>query len=67
MPCYRCCGLLVADRCYDLRDQCLSVTALRCVSCGDLIDPVILDNRRKQRAPLATMRHGKPLVAVLVA
>jgi hypothetical protein len=45
----------------------LWIIGRRCVSCRDIIDPVILDNRRKQRAPLATVRHGKPLVAVLVA
>jgi hypothetical protein len=40
--CPRCGGLMVAEWCQDLSDY----TAQRCVQCGELIDPVILHNRR---------------------
>lgn len=40
--CPRCGGLMVVEWCQDLSDY----TAQRCVQCGELIDPVILENRR---------------------
>ncbi len=39
--CPRCSGLLVAEWCQDLSDY----SAQRCVQCGEVIDPVILQNR----------------------
>jgi uncharacterized Zn finger protein len=41
--CPRCSGLMVAEWCQDLSDH----TAQRCVQCGEVIDPVILQNRRR--------------------
>jgi len=41
--CPRCSGLMVAEWCEDLSDY----TARRCVQCGEVIDPVILQNRRQ--------------------
>jgi len=67
MSCHRCCGLLVEDHCYDLHNQVFRVTTLRCISCGDIIDPVILENRRRQLARSAVMQQKEPLLAVLVA
>ncbi len=45
--CRRCGGLLVRDHCLDLLDSTghLEFPALRCVQCGDIIDPVILKHR----------------------
>ena len=40
--CPRCSGLMVAEWCEDLSGY----TAQRCVQCGEVIDPVILQNRR---------------------
>jgi ribosomal protein S27AE len=40
--CPRCGGLMVAEWCLDLSDY----SGRRCVQCGELIDPVILENRR---------------------
>jgi hypothetical protein len=40
--CPRCGGLMVAEWCQDLSNY----SAQRCVQCGELIDPVILENRR---------------------
>jgi hypothetical protein len=67
MTCHRCRGLLVEDQCYGLLDHCLSLTVSRCISCGSIIDPVILRNRREQQARLATVQQGKPLVPVHAA
>lgn len=39
--CPRCSGLMVAEWCQDLSDY----RAQRCVQCGEVIDPVILQNR----------------------
>jgi ferredoxin-like protein FixX len=46
--CSRCGGLMVPEQCFDLRSDNgqLDFTAKRCVQCGDLVDPVILRNRR---------------------
>lgn len=63
MHCLRCSGLLVQDHCYDLLDDSgqLGFKALRCVCCGDVIDPLILKHRQKRWAPL---KSSKALVAV---
>jgi hypothetical protein len=46
--CVRCGGLMVAEQCFDLLSDNghLDFLAQRCVQCGELIDPVILRNRR---------------------
>ncbi len=48
--CPRCGGLLVTDQCLDLQDDSgqLDFWGRRCVQCGEVIDPVILQNRRRQ-------------------
>lgn len=48
--CWRCEGLMVVEQCSDLtgdagRPDC---QVRRCVQCGEVIDPVILQNRRLQ-------------------
>ena len=46
--CSRCGGLMVVDQCFDFLDDSghMSFFAHRCVQCGELVDPVILQNRR---------------------
>jgi len=46
--CARCGGLMVAEQCFDfLSDNGrLDFPARRCVQCGDVVDPIILRNRR---------------------
>ncbi len=46
--CWRCGGLMVTEQCFDLLDDSghLHFLAQRCVQCGELVDPVILRNRR---------------------
>jgi hypothetical protein len=50
MKCPRCKGLLVRDRLLDLQDTAWHIDAWRCVSCGEVLDAVILANRRGRRA-----------------
>jgi hypothetical protein len=47
--CPRCGGLMVPDRYIDLLDDTghLEFTAARCVSCGEVMDPVIIENRHR--------------------
>ena len=53
--CARCGGLMVTDRFIDLLDDTgnLEFTAARCVQCGEVVDPVILQNRSRRAAPQA--------------
>ncbi len=46
--CSRCEGLMVSDFCMDLLNSAgeLKFAALRCVQCGEVVDPIILQNRR---------------------
>jgi hypothetical protein len=46
--CSRCGGFMVIEQCFDLLSDNghLDFLAQRCVQCGELIDPVILRNRR---------------------
>jgi hypothetical protein len=57
LACPRCSGLLVIEEYMDLRDDTgrIHFTALRCAICGEIIDPVILSNRRASRPKL---RYG---------
>jgi hypothetical protein len=66
ISCGRCMGLLVADWCYDLENSGeYYVKVLRCVQCGDRIDPTIIKNhiRRpvsddlKQASPARASMH----------
>ena len=46
--CSRCGGLMVSDYCTDLLSSTgeLEFSAKRCVQCGEVVDPIILRNRR---------------------
>lgn len=48
--CWRCEGLMVVEQCSDLTGDAghPDCQARRCVQCGEVIDPVILQNRRLQ-------------------
>lgn len=51
--CVRCGGLMVSEFCLDLLNSTgeLEIETLRCVQCGDVADPVILQNRLRQQEP----------------
>ena len=50
MSCSRCEGLMVIEQCFDFMDDTghLDFMARRCVQCGEVIDPVIQQNRQRQ-------------------
>ena len=56
--CVRCGGLMVGEFCMDLANTAggLDVETLRCVQCGEVVDPVILANRAIQRARVSGSR-----------
>ena len=61
--CIRCGGLMVTDFTMDLL-FCIGETefaATRCVQCGEVVDPVILKNRRTRQAPMACQLAGMVL------
>lgn len=57
MTCPRCEGLMVKERMEDLRDDTgqIAFNAWHCITCGEILDPVILSNRQHRRKPI---RHG---------
>jgi hypothetical protein len=61
--CVRCGGLMVGEFCMDLLNSSgeLEVETLRCVQCGEVVDPVILANRAIQRVrvPGSSKDHNK--------
>ena len=54
MDCPRCNGLMVRDAFEDLLDDTGSLCFLgwRCISCGEILDPVIVTNRESRPQPL---------------
>jgi hypothetical protein len=54
MKCPRCAGWMSHESFEDLRDDTgvLSFTGWRCLFCGEIIDPLILENRRSHRGPI---------------
>jgi len=49
--CHRCGGLMVREFCTDLLSSTgeLDFVSCRCVQCGEVVDPVILQNRKRQQ------------------
>ncbi|MCA9471511.1 MAG: phage terminase large subunit family protein [Nitrospirales bacterium] len=47
IPCPRCEGLMVPESCFNLHYDAgeMEILTWRCLQCGELIDPVILQNR----------------------
>lgn len=52
MNCSRCHGLMIAEDLIDIRESFLPMwmRGLRCVSCGNIVDPLILRNRVSQQS-----------------
>ena len=65
--CSRCGGLMVGDRYIDLQDDtgCIEFNALRCVQCGQVIDPVILQNRLCPVAVLTKKNRSKCAIRIV--
>ena len=57
MFCLRCGGMMVVERFQDIRDRTgQGSEVLRCVLCGELLDPVIILNRSRGGAPARRWR-----------
>ena len=67
--CLRCRGAMVYDKFYGSQEQ---FWGWKCLTCGEIVDPVILENRQLMRAeqginlPRARMREKKIWVRLLV-
>ena len=61
MRCTKCCGLMVVDHLLDMKESCLPMwmQALRCLTCGNIVDPLIHFHRATQQA----QNGGHPLEA----
>jgi RNase P subunit RPR2 len=61
--CLRCGGLLVNEVSIDLFNSSseLECATRRCVQCGDILDPVILQNRRIRQEPMTVKHAGNSL------
>lgn len=63
--CLRCGGFMVNEVSMDLMNsrsepECAT---RRCVQCGDILDPVILRNRRIRQEPMTVQRDGNSLLS----
>jgi hypothetical protein len=47
MKCGKCGGFMYYEKFQDLREDFLG---WRCISCGEIVDQVVLDNRLRQRS-----------------
>lgn len=72
MTCNRCNGLMVVDHLLDMQESYVPMwmQALRCLSCGNIVDPLIHFHHGTQRARRATRlttrlvkRASRPAVA----
>jgi len=55
MKCHRCHGWMVMERYYG---PGMPYWGFRCLSCGEILDPVILENRDHLRKPSPTQNLG---------
>ena len=53
MRCRRCDGMMVRDTIFDPFGTEYHSKVWRCIGCGEILDPVILANRRRSRSQLA--------------
>lgn len=58
MGCYRCGGVMIYEKFYG---DCEHFFGWRCISCGEIVDRVILENRRSSAALGPRAQRGAPL------
>jgi hypothetical protein len=46
MTCPKCKGIMAKEDLYVSSDQVIIPDVFRCINCGEIIDPVILENRK---------------------
>ncbi len=54
MICPRCQGWMAKETCMDLKDEMgiFIISVLHCLNCGEVVDPLILQNRLSAPAPM---------------
>ncbi len=64
MPCSRCRGMMVQDHSYDfyVDHGPFSMRAWRCVSCGNIVDPLILKHRQMRPSRKGVSHQSKELI-----
>lgn len=67
MKCTRCQGLMVADDLLDMQESYLPMwmRGLRCIACGNIVDPLINRNRLMGQPGVERSLKPKPRVPVL--
>jgi hypothetical protein len=66
--CVRCEGLLVSEWSYDLQNPGNhNVESLRCVQCGNRIDPIILQNQLRLSGALQSNRQIRHMNSMRIA
>lgn len=61
MNCERCGGLMVVEDCLDFKgsDDGFWIKAMRCIMCGNLMDPMIARHRKLRPPPVVAMSTKK--------
>ncbi len=70
MTCERCHGLMVSERICDLQGThgaLCPVDGFRCLLCGNVVDPTILENRRRSSEVVEPLTVYSPRMPRLVA
>jgi len=67
VTCERCNGLMVREQICDLQGRSsLCVDGYRCLLCGDMVDALILENRRRSIASVEPILFTSPRIPRLV-
>jgi hypothetical protein len=69
MTCERCDGLMVSEQICDLQgmNSDLCVNGYRCILCGNVVDSMILENRRRSIDAVGSIASISPRMPRLVA
>lgn len=67
MDCEHCQGLMVQDRLYDLQDTNIHCDVWRCICCGNMLDALILLNKRNWQSQLQLENDGLPFKQLTAA
>ena len=69
MKCAKCGGLLLKETfCAPLRESALDTfEGLKCTVCGDVTDPIILENRKVTLPMILGWSHNPDIIDVLIA
>jgi hypothetical protein len=64
MQCTKCDGLMVTDNLIDIKESSIPMwmKGWRCVSCGNIVDPLIQKHRMSQQAEASTVLEKEATV-----